>query len=169
MTSLGYVEGVTHDYSRYGTTTLFAAPDIANGEVLTQCKNRHRHQEFLSLLRDIDANDPEHPAVHLIIDNYATHKHARVHAWLAKRPRYQVHFTPTYACWLNQVEHCFGLIAWTALRRGTFSNVKERLKKMERLVDQYIANVSPVVRTAAAESILTKVERLCSCISATGL
>ena len=93
---LGYVEGVTHDYGRHGTTTLFAALEVATGTVITDCKTRHRHQEFLGFLRRIDANVPADLDVHLIVDNYVTHKHARVKAWLAKRPRYHVHYTPTY-------------------------------------------------------------------------
>jgi putative transposase len=97
---LGYVEGVTHDYIRHGTTTLFAALDVATGEVLTQCRPRHRHQEFLAFLRQIERSVPEDLDVHLIVDNYCTHKHARVRAWLAQRPRFHVHYTPTYASWL---------------------------------------------------------------------
>ena len=106
---LGYVEGVTHDYLRHGTTTLFAALDVATGKVLARCKPRHRHQEFLSFLRHIDASVPKTLDVHLIVDNYATHKHPKVRAWLARHPRYHVHFTPTYASWLNQVERWFGI------------------------------------------------------------
>jgi len=97
---LGYVEGVTHDYIRHGTTTLFAALDVAMGEVLTQCRPRHRHQEFLGFLRQIERSVPEDLDLHLIVDNYCTHKHARVRAWLAQRPRFHVHYTPTYASWL---------------------------------------------------------------------
>jgi putative transposase len=104
---LGYVEGVTHDYIRHGTTTLFAALDVATGEVLTQCRPRHRHQEFLGFLRQIEKSVPEDLDVHLIVDNYCTHKHAKVRAWLAQRPRFHVHYTPTYASWLNQVERCY--------------------------------------------------------------
>ena len=100
---LGYVEGVTHDYVRHGTTTLFAALDIATGRVMTQCKRRHRHQGFLTFLRHIDANVPEALDIHLIVDNDATHKHPRVRAWLARRPRYHVHYTPTYASWLRRL------------------------------------------------------------------
>ena len=101
---LGYVEGVTHGYIRHGTTTLFAALDVATGQVLAQCKPRHRHQEFLGFLQHIDTNVPPELDVHLVADNYGTHKHARVRRWLAARPRYHLHFTPTYASWLNQVE-----------------------------------------------------------------
>ncbi|HSL68711.1 MAG TPA: IS630 family transposase, partial [Longimicrobiales bacterium] len=100
---LGYVEGVTHDYVRHGTTTLFAALDVANGRVLAQCKPRHRHQEFLAFLRHIEHSVPPHLDVHLIVDNYVSHKHAKVRAWLARRPRFHLHYTPTYASWLNQV------------------------------------------------------------------
>jgi putative transposase len=164
---LGYVEGVTHDYVRHGTTTLFAALDVATGEVLTRCKPRHRHQEFLSFLRQIDASVPEDLDVHLIIDNYATHKHPKVRAWLGRRPRYHVHFTPTYASWLNQVERWFGLITQQAIRRGSFSSVRELVRNIEHFVQHYNVQTRPFVWTATAESILAKVERLCSYISGT--
>jgi len=98
---LGYVEGVTHDYYRHGTTTLFAALDVAKGTALTQRKPRYRHQEFLAFLRYLDQNVPEDLDVHVILDNYSTHKHAAVKRWLAAHPRYHLHFTPTYASWLN--------------------------------------------------------------------
>jgi putative transposase len=101
---LGEVESVAHHYFRHGTTTLFAALDVASGEVIGQCKARHRHQEFLSFLRHVDKSVPESLDVHLVIDNYATHKHPKVRAWLAQRPRYHMHYTPTYSSWLNQVE-----------------------------------------------------------------
>ncbi len=132
---LGYVEGVTHDYVRHGTTTLFAALDAANGEVITQCKARHRHQEFLAFLRHIDASVPKDLEVHLVIDNYATHKHAKVKAWLAKRPRYHIHYTHTYTSWLNQVERWFAIITQQALRRGSFSSVKQLIAKTQHFVD----------------------------------
>ena len=164
---LGYVEGVTHDYVRHGTTTLFAALDVATGAVLSRCQRRHRHQEFLAFLRHIDRNVPADLDVHLIIDNYATHKHAKVKAWLAKRPRYQVHYTPTYASWLNQVERWFGIITQQAIRRGSFSSVKQLVNKIEQFVANYNANTSPFVWTATAESILNKVERLSTVISGT--
>ena len=100
---LGYAQGMTHDYVRHGTTTLFAALDIVTGKVRSPCKRRHRHQDYLAFLRHIDKDVPEDLDIHLIVDNYATHKHATVKAWLARRPRYHVHYTPTYASWLNQV------------------------------------------------------------------
>lgn len=164
---LGYLEGVTHDYVRHGTTTLFAALDIATGEVLTQCKRRHRHQEFLAFLRHIDANVPADLDVHLIVDNYATHKHPKVKAWLARRPRFHVHYTPTYASWLNQVERWFGIITQKAIRRGSFSNVKQLVEKIDTFVEHYNAHTTPFVWTATAESIIGKIERLCSYISGT--
>ena len=164
---LGYLEGVTHDYVRHGTTTLFAALDIATGQVFSQCKQRHRHQEFLSFLRHIDANVPTQFDVHLVVDNYATHKHPKVKAWLARRPRYHIHYTPTYASWLNQVERWFGIITQKAIRRGSFSSVKELVAKIERFVAHYNANPKPFMWTATAESILAKLERLCLRISGT--
>ena len=108
---LGYAEGYTHDYVRHGTTTLFAALDIATGQVFGQCRKRHRHEEFLSFLRRIDGEVPAELDIHLVLDNYATHKHAKVKRWLAARPRFHLHFTPTSASWLNQVERWFGCSA----------------------------------------------------------
>jgi len=164
---LGYVEGVTHDYRRHGTTTLFAALDIASGEVLTQCKPRHRHQEFLQFLRHIDANVPEELDVHLVIDNYSTHKHSKVRQWLAARPRYHVHYTPTYASWLNQVEIWFNIITQRAIRRGTFRSIKDLIDNINRFVEQYNKNSRPFMWTATADSILAKIERLCKGIAGT--
>lgn len=164
---LGYVEGVTHDYFRHGTTTLFAALDAASGEVIGQCKPRHRHQEFLSFLNHLDRNIPKHLDVHLILDNYATHKHAKVRAWLAKRPRYHLHFTPTYGSWLNQVERWFGLITQRAIRRGSFRSVRELIQHIEQFVDRYNRDPRPFKWTASADSILEKLTRLSKVISGT--
>ncbi len=165
---LGYVEGVTHDYIRHGTTTLFAALDVATGEVLAQCRPRHRHQEFLAFLRHIDRSVPESLDVHLVVDNYATHKHAKVRAWLARRPRYHIHHTPTYASWLNQVERWFGLITQKAIRRGSFSSVRELTRKIDRFVNEHNASAQPFAWTATADSILSKAERLSKLICGTG-
>jgi putative transposase len=165
---LGYVEGVTHDYVRHGTTTLFAALDIATGAVFTECKPRHRHQEFLSFLRRLDASIPEPLDVHLVVDNYATHEHSKVRTWLAQRPRYHVHYTPTYSSWLNQVERWFGLITQRAIRRGSFGSVKELAEKIDSFVQHYHRSHRPFVWTATANSILEKITRLCSSISGTG-
>jgi putative transposase len=164
---LGYVEGVTHDYVRHGTTTLFAALDIANGSVITQCKPRHRHQEFLSFLRHIDASVPTDLDVHLIADNYSTHKHAKVRAWLARRPRFHLHHTPTYASWLNQVERWFGLITQQAIRRGSFDSVTDLKRKINEFVTHYNQHPKPFMWTATADSILAKIERLCKVINGT--
>jgi putative transposase len=164
---LGYIEGVTHDYVRHGTTTLFAALDIATGTVFTECKPRHRHQEFLAFLKRIDSAVPAHLDVHLIVDNYATHKHGKVRAWLAQRPRFQVHFTPTYSSWLNQVERWFGLITQQAIRRGSFRSVRELIRRIEEFVHHYNRHSRPFTWTATADSIFQKLTRLCSRISGT--
>ena len=165
---LGYVEGATHDYERHGTTTLFAALDIANGQVLTDCKPRHRNQEFLAFLKRIEANVPPELDVYLVMDNYATHKHAKVKAWFARHTRFHPHFIPTYASWLNQVERWFALITQKAIRRGSFSSVKELIAKIEQFVAAYNSKSKPFVWVATADSILAKIERLCGRISGTG-
>jgi transposase len=164
---LGYVEGVTHDYVRHGTTTLFAALDIANGSVITQCKPKHRHQEFLAFLRHVDAQVPSTLDVHLICDNYATHKHPRVRAWLARRARFHLHFTPTYSSWLNQVERWFALITNQAIRRGSFDSVPDLKRKINAFVEQYNQHPRPFRWTATADSIFEKLERLCKVINGT--
>jgi putative transposase len=165
---LGYVEGVTHDYVRHGTTTLFAALDIATGQVLTRCRPRHRHQEYLQFLRQIDANVPPDLHIHLVVDNYATRKHPAVKRWLAAHPRYQVHYTPTYASWLNQVEIWFHLISQRAIRRGTFKSAKDLIAKIDQFVQHYNAQTRPFAWAATADSILGKIKRLCQYISETG-
>jgi putative transposase len=164
---LGYVQGVTHNYVRHGTTTLFAALNLATGTVIGRCQRRHRHQEYLHFLREIATNIPQGLAIHLIVDNYATHKHPRVQRWLAAHPRVQVHFTPTYASWLNQVEIWFHIITQKAIRRGTFGSVKELVAQIERFVRSYNAQASPFLWTATADSILQKIGRLCEHISGT--
>jgi len=165
---LGYVEGVTHDYVRHGTTTLFAALNVMNGQVLAQCRPRHRHQEFLAFLRSIDKAVPAELDVHCIADNYASHKHPKVRAWLAERPRWHMHFVPTYSSWLNQVERFFSIITTRAIRRGSFDSVKDLTNKIDRFVDQYNRSCKPFAWTATADSILEKLARLCGRISGTG-
>ncbi len=165
---LGYVEGVTHDYVRHGTTTLFAALDVATGHVIAACKPRHRHQEYLDFLKRLHASVPAQLDVHLVVDNYATHKHPRVKRWLATHPRFQVHYTPTYASWLNQVEIWFNLITQRAIRRGTFRSVKDLIAKIDVFVQHYNPGSQPFMWTATADSILAKIERLCLAISETG-
>jgi len=164
---LGYVEGVTHDYYRHGTTTLFAALDIASGRVFTQCKPRHRHQEFLSFLRHLDASVPPRLDVHLIVDNYGTHKHAKVKTWLARRSRFHLHYTPTYSSWLNQVERWFGLITQRAIRRGSFTSVSDLRRQIEHFVADWNQHPHPFMWTATADSIFAKLERLSKAISGT--
>ena len=164
---LGYVEGVTHGYIRHGTTTLFAALDVATGQILAQCKLRHRHQEFLSFLKHIDANVPPDLDVHLVVDNYSTHKHVKVKRWLAARPRYHIHFTPTYSSWINQVEIWFNIITQKAIRRGSFSSVRQLVDKIRYFTDAYNPQARPFLWTATADSILQKIQRLCTAISGT--
>jgi len=164
---LGYVEGVTHQYKRHGTMTLFAALDLASGEVLTQCKKRHRHQEYLQFLKHIDANVPKDMEIHLVVDNYATHKHQKVRTWLAVRPRYHVHYTPTYSSWLNQVEIWFNIITQKAIRRGSFTSVKQLTEKIDRFVKSYNSKAEPFTWMATADSILDKIKRFMKVISGT--
>jgi len=164
---LGYAEGVTHDYFRHGTVTLFAALDIVTGGVISQCRPRHRHQEFLSFLKHLDANTPAAMELHLIADNYATHKHPQVKAWLARHPRFHLHFTPTYSSWLNQVERWFALISQQAIRCGSFRNVRQLVEKIEHYVAHYNKHRRPFVWTATADSILAKVQRICKLINGT--
>jgi transposase len=164
---LGYLEGVTHDYYRHGTTTLFAALNVLDGSVITQCKPRHRHQEFLSFLNHLDRNVPAGLAIHLIVDNYATHKHPRVKAWLARRPRYHIHYTPTYASWLNQVERWFGLITQQAIRRGSFRSVRQLVQRIDQYVAHHNQHKRPFLWTATANSIFDKLRRLCKLINGT--
>lgn len=165
---MGYVEGVTHDYKRHGTTTLFAALNVLNGTVLASCKPRHRHQEFLSFLREIEKAVPAELDVHCIVDNYATHSHPKVKAWLARRPRWHMHFIPTYSSWLNQVERFFALITDKAIRRGSFTSVKQLVQRIDHFVAAHNQHAQPFRWTATADSILEKLHRLCSRITGTG-
>lgn len=165
---LGYVEGITHDYVRHGTTTLFAALDVANGQVISRVRAQHRHQEFLDFLRQIDKQTPPELDLHLIVDNYVTHKHAKVKAWLLRHPRVHMHFTPTYSSWLNQVERWFALITQRAIRRNSFTSVRELKQQIELFVQRYNADASPFQWVATADSILQKIERIAKRISATG-
>lgn len=162
-----YAEGYTHDYVRHGTLTLFAALDVAAGGVLAQPKKRHRHQELLQFLRHIDANVPPELDVHIIMDNYATHKHEKVRSWFARKSRYYIHFTPTYSSWLNQVETWFGIITRKAIRRGSFRSTRELAEKIDLFVKNHNRNSKPFMWTATAESIFEKLERLCNIISVT--
>jgi transposase len=150
---------MTHDYKRHGTTTLFAALDVATGKVIGQCMKRHRHQEFLRFLRAIDKQTPKKLDLHVIVDNYATHKHPNVKAWLEKHPRFHLHFTPTSASWLNQVERFFGLITEDRIRRGVFTSVPELEAAIQDYLDHHNADPKPFVWTKTADAILEKVAR----------
>ncbi len=164
---LGYVEGITHQYVRHGTLTLFAALDLTTGEVIAQCKKRHRHQEFLQFLKHIEANVPKQLDIHLVVDNYATHKHAKIRNWLAARARYHVHYTPTYSSWLNQVETWFHIITQKAIRRGSFRSTKQLREKIDQFVKDYNSKSKPFMWTATADSILAKIKRVLESISGT--
>lgn len=155
----GRGETMTHDYKRHGTTTLFAALDVLTGKVIGQCLPRHRHEEFVKFLRTIDRAVPKDLKVHLIVDNYATHKHDEVRAWLDKHPRFQLHFTPTSSSWLNLVERWFRELTDKALRRGAFHSVPDLIASIEEYLDAHNENPRPYVWTATADSILAKVAR----------
>lgn len=156
---IGEVERRTHDYDRHGTTTLFAALHVATGQVLGRCFPRHRASEFLKFLREIDANVPAEIDVHVILDNYATHKTPAVHRWLAKRPRYHLHFTPTHASWLNQVERWFGLLTQRQLRRGSHTSVAALKAAIEQFIAVNNDAPKPFKWTATADDILAKIAR----------
>lgn len=162
---LGYAEGVTDNYYRHGTITLFAALDVATGSVDVACKKRHRHQEFIAFLNQIKRNVPKELDVHIILDNYSTHKHEKVKAWIARNPRFHFHFTPTYSSWLNMVERWFGIITDKAIRRGSFVSTKQLIDKIELFSEVYNRNPKPFVWTAKPEEILEKVGRLCEKIT----
>src|SRR6516225_6771123 len=155
----GRAQTMTHDYKRNGTATLFAALDLLTGKVIGQCLPRHRHTEFLKFLCTIDREVPEELAVHLICDNYATHKHESVRAWLDKHPRFQLHFTPTSSSWLNLVERWFRELTDKALRRGVFHSVPDLIAKIEDYLAAHNNNPKPFVWTATADDILAKVAR----------
>ena len=155
----GRAQTMTHDYKRNGTATLFAALDVLTGKVIRQCLPRHRHTEFLKFLRTIDHEVPEELAVHLICDNYATHNHESVRAWLDKHPRFHLHFTPTSSSWLNLVERWFRELTDKALRRGVFHSVPDLIAKIEDYLAAHNNDPKPFVWTATADDILAKVAR----------
>jgi transposase len=150
---------MTHDYKRNGTTTLFAAMNVAEGKLIAQCMPRHRHQEWIKFLKLIDEQTPGHLDLHLIVDNYATHKHPKVKAWLKRHPRFHMHFIPTSSSWLNLVERWFGQITDRRLRRGTFTSVKKLIEAIEDYIAAHNEDPKPFIWTAGAEAILAKVRR----------
>ncbi len=154
----GLPEKATHDYVRHGTTTLFAALEVATGKVTDACHPRHTHAEFLAFLKQVAKAYPRVP-LHVVADNYATHKHPTVQAWLAKHPRVRMHFTPTSGSWLNLVEVFFGIITRQAIRRGTFTSVKDLIAAIETFIDAWNDRCQPFVWTKTADEILTKANR----------
>ena len=163
----GRPERHTHDYARHGTTSLFAALNVATGKIIGRCHQQHRHQEFLGFLKLIDTTIPPEPGVeiHLIMDNYATHKTPAVQRWLTRHPRYHVHFTPTSASWLNQVERFFAEITEKRIRRGAFRSVAALRKAIMDYLEHYNKNPKPFRWTATADVILNRVANVCKRIN----
>jgi transposase len=158
----GMPERRTHDYKRHGTTTLFAALEIATGKVTARCQPRHRHQEFLRFLKQVAKAYPDDEAgqqLHLVMDNYAAHKRIEIRDWLAANPRIKVHFTPTSASWMNMVEIWFGIIERQAIRRGTFGSVHDLNTKIRAFIDGWNDRAHPFVWTKTADQILAKAKR----------
>lgn len=150
---------MTHDYKRNGTATLFAALNTFDGKVISMCAPRHRHQEWLSFLRILDRRTPADKPLHLIADNYATHKHPKVQRWLLRHPRFHMHFTPTSASWLNMVERFFRDLTVNRLRRGVFRDVIELVEAIDSYIDKHNVTPKPFIWTAKAKDILEKVKR----------
>lgn len=155
----GRVGTMTHDYKRNGTTTLFAALDVATGQVIGECLPRHRAQEFLTFLKTIDHQTPAHLDLHLILDNYATHKAPPIQRWLRRHPRFSLHFTPTSSSWLNLVERLFAEITRQRIRRGTFDNVPQLQAAITDWIDHRNQNPKPFVWTAKPTTIIAKYRR----------
>jgi transposase len=157
----GIPERRTHDYARHGTTTLFAALDIATGEVIGELHRRHRSSEFLQFLRTIEANVPPQMNIHLVMDNYGTHKTPAIKAWFARNPWFHVHFTPTSASWLNQVELWFATLTQNYIRRGTHRSTRQLEQAIRQYLDLHNAHPKPFVWSKSADDILASVERFC--------
>jgi transposase len=155
----GLPERQTHDYQRHGTTTLFAALNVLEGTVIAQCQPRHRHQEFLAFLNRIEAAIDPAPKIHIILDNYGTHKHPQVRRWFQEHPRYHLHFTPTGASWLNQVERWFAEITRKRIRRGSFQSVRELVKAIQDYIRENNNNPQPFHGVAKANTIIHKVRK----------
>lgn len=162
---LGQPERRSHDYRRHGITSLFAALDIATGTVVGRCYPRHRHQEFLKFLRLVDRQVPSAFTVHVVLDNYGTHKHPRVRGWLARHPRYHLHFTPTGASWLNQVERWFATLTHKQIRRGSFTSVRDLILKIQRYLDLYNHHPRPFAWTKSADEIFETIYAMCKDVS----
>lgn len=154
----------THDYERHGTTTLFAALNMLDGTVIGDCMPRHRHQEFIRFLQIIDTKTPADLDLHLIVDNYGSHKHQRVQRWLKRHPRFYLHFTPTSSSWVNMVERWFAEISRKRIRRGSFKNVKELITAIKQYIDSHNQNPKVFVWTASIESIMRKISNVKNCL-----
>jgi transposase len=150
---------MTHDYKRYGTTTLFAAIDMLEGKVISDCMDRHRHQEWIRFLVKIDHETPQELALHLIVDNYATHKHPKVQKWLERHPRFHMHFIPTSSSWLNAIGRFFRDLTDKRIRRSAFTSVDELKSTIFDYIEHHNKNPAPFVWTAQADKILEKVGR----------
>ncbi|HEX4077405.1 MAG TPA: IS630 family transposase [Rhizomicrobium sp.] len=150
---------MTHDYKRHGTTTLFAALNVLEGKVIGQCMARHRHQEFIRFLNHINRHTPADRDLHLVVDNYATHKHPKVRAWLERHPRFHFHFTPTSASWLNAVEGFFAKLTKQRLKRGVFNGIVDLQAAINRYLTETNDNPKPFTRTADPDAIIEKVRR----------
>jgi transposase/DNA-binding CsgD family transcriptional regulator len=148
----------THDYQRHGTTTLFAALNMLDGKVIGDCMPRHRHQEFIRFLQLIDTKTPLDLSLHLIVDNYGTHKHPKVQKWLNRHPRFHMHFIPTSSSWVNMVERWFAEISRKRIRRGSFKNVKELISTIKQYIESHNQNPKIFVWTASVESIMNKIK-----------
>jgi len=164
----GQAERRTHDYYRHGTTSLFAALDIATGQIIGRCQSQHRHHEFLRFLEQIERTVTPGLEIHLVLDNYATHKTPKVAAWLKKRPRYHLHFTPTSSSWLNQVERWFAKVTEQRIRRGVFKSVDELIAAIDDYIAEHNKASKPFVWTTSADVILDRVARLCKRTSRSG-
>jgi len=164
----GQIERRTHDYKRNGTTSLFAALDVVTGKVIGECHRRHRSEEFRRFLNTIDANVPDGMDVHLILDNYGTHKSPCIQRWLLKRPRYHMHYTPTSSSWLNLVERWFALITEKRIRRGVFHNTRSLELAIKDFLAHHNSKPKPFVWTKTADEILTNLARFCTRISDSG-
>lgn len=161
----GRAATMTHDYKRNGTTTLFAALNVLDGKVIAQCQQRHRHIEWLNFLRKINRETPKDKTIHLIADNYATHKHPEVQKWLINHPRFVMHFTPTSASWLNMVERFFRDITTERLRNGVFTSVPDLVNAIDEYIEHHNINPKPFIWTKSARDILQKVIRANSRLS----
>jgi transposase len=157
----GQIERRTHDYKRHGVTSLFAALDVATGRVIGKCYPRHRASEFRKFLDEIERNVPADLDVHLVLDNYATHKTPLIRDWLAKRPRFHVHFTPTSASWVNQVERFFALVTERQIKRGIHTSVAQLEADIKAFIDAHNADPKPFRWTKSADDILASIERFC--------